>query len=417
MSDAAQDSFAEVFRAFLRLGATSFGGPMAHLGYFHAELVVRRRWISEEAYADLVALCQFLPGPASSQVGMGIGFRRAGMPGLMAAFLGFTLPSAMLMIGFAYGLDAIGDVSHAGWLRGLGLAAVAVVAQAVWTMATKLCSERLRATLAVAAAIGVLSLPSPSGQLAVIFLGALCGWLLFRPVSPSTWKNDAPRRMESTPAVGAAAVDLPRPLSRTLGVRSLTAFFVLLVGLPILAALLPGIPGLRVFAGLYQAGSLVFGGGHVFLPLLQAQTVEKGLITSERFLAGYGAVQAVPGPLFTFAGYLGAVLRAPEPHGWTGGLLCLAAIFLPGGLLIVGVLPFWDFVRRRPGAQAALSGANASVVGVLLAALYRPIWTSAVHGPLDFSIALGAYALLVFWRFPPWLVVCLAAAGGAVLLR
>ena len=416
MSDEAQGSFAEVFRAFLRLGLTSFGGPIAHLGYFHAELVVRRRWISEEAYADLVALCQFLPGPASSQVGMGIGFRRARMPGLLAAFLGFTLPSAMLMIGFAYGIGA-GDVSQSGWLRGLELAAVAIVAQAVWTMATKLCLDRYRATLALMAAIAVLGSPSPSGQIAVIFLGALCGWLLFQPVSPFTRKTNALGRMESPPSVAAAVVDLSRPLSRALGVWSLTAFFVMLLGLPILATVLPGIPGLRVFAGFYQAGSLVFGGGHVVLPLLQAQTVEKGLITNGRFLAGYGAVQAVPGPLFTFAGYLGAVLRAPEPHGWAGGLLCLAAIFLPASLLIIGVLPFWESVRRQSGAQAALSGANASVVGVLLAALYRPIWTSAVHGPLDFSIALGAYGLLVFWRLPPWLVVCLAATGGALLLR
>ena len=395
-------TFPEVFRVFLGLGFTCFGGPVAHLGFFHDEFVVRRRWLSENAYADLVALCQFLPGPASSQVAMGIGLRRAGLPGLVAAFLGFTLPSAVLMIGFAYGVNAMGDVSDAGWVRGLKLAAVAVVAQAVWTMAVRLCTDRARIALALAAAVALLGWTAPLAQAAVILLGASIGWMFFREIAPGVHEEAFDSRW------------LP---SRALAMGSLALFFGLLLVSPLLAAALPGMPALRVFSGFYRAGSLVFGGGHVVLPLLKTVTVDKGWITGNRFLAGYGAAQAVPGPLFSFAGYLGASLKPPQPDGWAGGLLCLGAIFLPSALLVVGALPFWEMLRRRPGAQAASSGANAAVVGVLLTALYQPVWTSAVHGPRYFIVALAAYALLVFWRCPPWLVVGLAAIAGQAFLR
>ena len=388
----------EVFTSFLRLGLTAFGGPVAHLGYFHAEFVVRRRWVDEDTYADLVALCQFLPGPASSQVGMALGLRRAGLPGMGLAWLGFTLPSAFLMIGFGYGLGWTGATAHAGWMQGLKLAAVAVVAQAVWTMAQRLCPDRARATLALLAASLVLAWNTAGAQVAAIAAGALVGRFLLRgPV-------DA-RPLPSPPAAAASG------FRRMRGSLALTAFFALLGGLPLLARALPGVPGLRVFSGFFRAGSLVFGGGHVILPLLQAETVSPGWISPDRFLAGYGAAQALPGPLSTFAGYLGASLPPPLPGGWVGGLLCLAAIFLPSALLVLGVLPFWEGVRHRPGAQQALRGTNAAVVGVLLAALYQPVWTSAVHGPRDFLLALLTFGLLTFWRCPPWLAV-LAAAGA-----
>ena len=389
----------EVFRVFLRLGLTSFGGPVAHLGYFHAEFVSRRRWLGETAYADLVALCQFLPGPASSQVGMALGLTRAGLPGMLAAWCGFTLPSALLMIGFAYGVGVLGDLSHAGWLHGLKLAAVAVVAQAVWSMAVKLCPDRLRATFALVAAGAVLAFPAALVQVAVIGLGAFAGWGLL----PATDDDPADHP--------AAGIPPARPFSRKLGAVALAVFFTLLVVLPAL----PGGPAVRLFDGFYRTGSLVFGGGHVVLPLLHAETVERGWLAEDRFLAGYGAAQAVPGPLFTFAGYLGASLRPPLPQGWVGGLLCLAAIFVPSALLVLGALPFWDALRRRKDAQAALRGANAVVVGVLLAALYQPVWTSGVRGPRDVIVVLAAYGLLVFWRCPPWLVVGLAALAGALL--
>ena len=402
MSNATPGNFLEVFRAFLRLGLTSFGGPVAHLGFFHAEFVVRRRWLDENAYADLVALCQFLPGPASSQVGMALGLRRAGLVGLLAAFLGFTLPSAVLMIGFAYGVDVLGGVSAAGSLRGLKLAAVAVVAQAVWTMAGKLCPDRARLTLALTAAITIIAWPTALGQIVVLVAGALLGWRFFR--EPGTLPPSAgnPDEDESI-----------RRLRRSWGLVALAVFGVLLLALPALA----GVPGLREFGSFFRVGSLVVGGGHVVLPLLQAETVEKGWISADRFLAGYGAAQALPGPLFTFAAFLGAALRPPHPHGWAGGLLCLVAIFLPSALLMVGALPFWEILRRRVGAQAALRGANAAVVGVLLAALYQPVWTTAVSGPHDLIVVLAAYGLLVLWRCPAWLVVGLAAGGGAAFLR
>jgi chromate transporter len=388
-------SAGEVFRVFLRLGLTSFGGPVAHLGYFQNEFVVRRRWLGDAAYADLVALCQFLPGPASSQVGIATGLLRAGLPGAFAAWLGFTLPSALAMMLFAYGVDALGDTEGAGWLRGLKIVAVAVVAQAVWGMARTLSPDRERATLAVAAAAIVLFSPTAAGQIGAILLGGVVGAVFMRG-------DDRP-----------GDTRLAVPISRRAALASLGLFFALLLGLPVLAATSDSM-ALRLFDSFYRAGSLVFGGGHVVLPLLQAEVVDPGWVTRDAFVAGYGAAQAVPGPLFTFAAYLGAVL-IPQPDGVAGGLLCLTAIFLPSFLLVIGALPFWDALRRRPQAQAALRGVNAAVVGLLLAALYDPVWTSGIRAPADFALAAAALLLVAFWHLPPWLVVILTAAAGAGL--
>ena len=385
----------EVLSVFLKLGLTSFGGPVAHLGYFRDELVVRRKWLGDSAYADLVALCQFLPGPASSQVGIAIGLSRAGLRGAFAAWLGFTLPSALAMILFAYGVDALGDTAGAGWLRGLKIVAVAVVANAVWGMARTLSPDRERATLAVVAAAIVLFWPTSLGQIGAILLGAVTGAVLMRGAS--------------SPGKTHLAV----PISRRGAVLSLALFFALLLGLPILAAASDSM-ALRLLDSFYRAGSLVFGGGHVVLPLLQAEVVDPGWVTRDAFVAGYGAAQAVPGPLFTFAAYLGAVL-IPQPDGVAGGFLCLIAIFLPSFLLVVGTLPFWDALRRRPQAQAALRGVNAAVVGLLLAALYDPVWTSGIRAPADFALAAAALLLLAFWKVPPWLVVLVTAVAGAAL--
>jgi chromate transporter len=395
----------EIFAVALRLGCTSFGGPVAHLGYFHEEYVRRRRWLSPEAYADLVALCQFLPGPASSQVGFSIGLLRGGLLGGLLAWLGFTLPSAVLMTLCGYGLAAAGErVRHAGWLEGLKLAAVAVVAQAVWTMAGRLCPDRVRASMALAAAAAVLGFGTAWAQIAVLAGGAIFGLALLR-------------RESSAPA--ADAPDEPLRVAgwnRRAGLASLALFFVLLAGLPAWRAA-SGNPAVAEFEAFYRAGSLVFGGGHIILPLLEADTVAPGWVSNDRFLAGYGLAQAMPGPLSTFAAYLGTVFGPPRAGGWAGALLCLCAIFLPSGLLVLGVLPFWESVRRRPGAQAALRGANAAVVGLLLAALYEPVWTSAVHGPGDFVLGLVLFGLLTLWKWPPWVVVGLAAAGGELFLK
>jgi chromate transporter len=384
----------EVFAVFLRLGLTSFGGPIAHLGYFRDELVARRKWLDERTYADLVALCQFLPGPASSQVGMAVGIARAGIPGALAAWLGFTAPSAIALIAFAYGVEALGPGSG-GWLHGLKVVAVAVVAQAVWGMARSLTPDRPRITLAVIAALVMLAWPTALGQIGAIVAGAIAGRLLLAP-----------------PAAAAPAA-IAFPVSRRWAVVAWVAFFGLLVGLP-LGARLTSSETIAIVDGFYRAGSLVFGGGHVVLPLLQAEVVPPGWVDNEAFLAGYGAAQAVPGPLFTFAAYLGTVMNGPLT-GWMGGLVCLVAIFLPSFLLVVGALPFWDRLRASPAAQSMLAGVNAAVVGLLLAALYDPVWTSAIRGPADFGLALAAFALLAFWRASPWLVVVLTAAGAAAL--
>jgi chromate transporter len=386
----------EVFLTFLRLGFTSFGGPVAHLGYFRTEFVERRRWLEESTYSDIVALCQFLPGPASSQMGVSLGILRAGLPGGFAAWCGFTLPSALALILFAYGVGQFGDLNHAAWLHGLKIVAVAVVAQAVWGMAKNLCPDRQRVTLAVWAALLAINEPSAAGQIGAIAIGALVGWLIIREPS-----QPAPYHMGF------------KTLGRPLGIAALAAFFLLLIGLPVLAALTNS-HTLELAARFYRSGSLVFGGGHVVLPLLQQSVVPPGWISNDAFLAGYGATQAVPGPLFTFAAYLGAAMD-PRPNGWPGGLVCLAAIYLPSFLLLIGVLPFWDGLRSQVVVQNALKGVNAAVVGLLLAALYNPVWTSAIQAPADFGIGLAAFLLLVFWRVPPWLVVILGAVGTAVL--
>jgi chromate transporter len=381
----------EVLTVATRLGLTSFGGPIAHLGYFRDEYVARRKWLDEQTYGDLVALCQFLPGPASSQVGIAVGIFRAGLPGGLAAWLGFTLPSAVVLVLFGLGIRGL-DLSGVGWLHGLKVAAVAVVAQAVWGMARSLCPDRERATIAILAALAVSAWPTAGGQVLVIVLAGVVGWRLL-------------------PGSDGSSISLVRvPIGRSLGIGALAMFFTLLLGLPMLRYLVPS-HALAVVDSFYRAGALVFGGGHVVLPLLQAEVVLPGWVSNEQFLAGYGAAQAVPGPLFTFAAYLGAVMQ-PKPNGGAGAALALIAIFLPSFLLVVGTLPFWDALRTRAAFRAALRGINAAVVGLLLAALYYPVWTSAIHAPADFSLALAAFGLLTLWSVPPWLVVVFAAAGG-----
>ncbi len=392
---AERGSAREVFGAFLKLGLTSFGGPVAHLGYFRDEFVQRRRWFDERAYADLVALCQFLPGPASSQVGMAIGLSRAGFAGAAAAWTAFTLPSAILLVLFAFGVAAAGDIAEAGWLRGLKIVAVAVVAQAVLGMARSLCPDKERATFAVLAAAIVLFHPTAFGQVGAIVLGGIAGFLLLGRES------------------GNGAAHFAVPVSRPTAIAALIAFVALLIGLPFLAAA-SGSMTLALVDGFYRAGSLVFGGGHVVLPLLQAEVVAPGWVARDAFVAGYGAAQAVPGPLFTFAAYLGAVMQV-SPTGVAGAVIALVAIFLPSFLLVVGTLPFWDALRARPQAQSVLKGVNAAVVGILLAALYDPVWTTGIHVPADFALAAAAFLLLAAWQVPPWLVVILTAAGGAAL--
>lgn len=387
----------EIAGAFLKLGCISFGGPVAHLGYLREEFVVRRRWLDDEAYGDLVALCQFLPGPASSQVVFGLGMQRGGLFGAGVASVCFTLPSALLMILFAYGVAFMGDLRAAGWLHGLKLAAVAVVAQAVWGMGTKLCPDRMRVSLALAAAAGLLVVPTALAQVGVIAAGALIGWAIYR------------REVQSN---GSGPAGLVR--GHWVAAAALVVCMALLVVLPALATA-TGSRGIQVFDSFYRSGSLVFGGGHVILPLLRAEVVPPGWVADDSFLAGYGAAQAVPGPLFTFAGYLGTVIQG-GPNAWLGGVVCLGAVFLPAWLLVGGALPFWHLLRGKAWTQAALRGANAAVVGVLLAALYNPVWKEGVRSPADVAVALVAFALLEAWRLPAWLVVTGAAAAGQWLL-
>ena len=394
-SDLHRGSTAEVFTAFLKLGLTSFGGPVAHLGYFRHEFVERRKWLDERAYADLVALCQFLPGPASSQVGMAIGLSRAGYPGALAAWVAFTLPSAIALVLFAYGLTAYGNALGTGWLHGLKVAAVAVVALAVLGMARSLAPDRERASVAVAAAVIALAVPTAWGQVGAIVLGGIIGLTLLRGAAPTDH------------------VSMPLSVKRREAVAALVIFFALLIGLPVLAAATTS-QAIDLFDAFYRAGSLVFGGGHVVLPLLQAEVVPPGWVDNDTFLAGYGAAQAVPGPLFTFAAYLGAVM-GPAPNGWIGATLCLVAVFLPSFLLVVGALPFWEALRRQVLAQSALRGINAAVVGLLLSALYHPVWTAGILTTGDYALAIAAFLLLFMWQTPPWLVVLLCALGGAAL--
>lgn len=386
----------EILRVFAKLGISCFGGPIAHIGYFREEFVVRRRWLDEQAYVDLVALCQFLPGPASSQVAFSIGLIRAGYLGGLAAWIGFTLPSAIALVLFAYGAGALEGPTGTGLLHGLKLVAVAIVAQAVWGMARALCPDRTRASIAVVAALLVLFSASSAAQMAAIILGGIAGFWLCR-LGPI-----------------ALAGHMTITVSRPIGVVALAAFFLLLGGLPVLHSI-SGSQGVALFEAFYRSGALVFGGGHVVLPLLHEVVVTPGWVSEDTFLAGYGAAQAVPGPLFTFAAYLGTVV-APSPHGVAGAILSLIAIFLPGILVLIGTLPFWETIRRRAGAQAMMRGVNAAVVGLLAAALYNPVWTSAVNTGGDFGLALVGFVLLTIWRAPPLIVVVISAVGGIGLM-
>ena len=388
----ARGSVLEVLWVATKLGLTSFGGPIAHLGYFHDEYVRRRKWIDEHSYADLVALCQFAPGPTSSKVGFSLGLLRAGYLGGLAAWAGFTLPSAAALLLFAYGAAALSGPVGMGLLHGLKLVAVAIVAQAVWGMARTLCPDRERASIAGAAALIVLLGTSAFSQLAAILFGAVTGAWLCRQTGL------------------VYAEHAPIKVSRRVGVAALAAFFGLLFGLPLLRGVTDS-QAIATMEAFYRSGALVFGGGHVVLPLLREAVVAPGWVADDAFLGGYGAAQAVPGPLFTFAAYLGAVM-GPPPNGLLGGALGLVTIFLPGILLHLGTLPFWESFRRRAGTQAVMRGINAAVVGLLGAALYWPIWTSAVQGPRDFAMALVGFILLVGWKAPPVVVVAVSALGG-----
>jgi len=383
----------EVFLAFLKLGLTSFGGPIAHLGYFRDELVTRRNWLSDHAYADLVALCQFLPGPASSQVGFALGMMRAGWLGALAAFAAFTLPSALILLVFAMTAASLSGPVATGALDGLKIVAVAIVAQAVWGMAQNLCPDRERAAIAVGAVALLAVLPGAVGMVGAIVLGALAGLALGRGAGK--------------PVGGHVTM----PVSRGAAAVALAGCFGLLALLPLVAG---QSQAWAVIDGFTRAGALVFGGGHVVLPLLQAEVVAPGWVSPDQFLAGYGAAQAVPGPLFTFAAYLGAVL-GPEPNGVAGAAIALLALFLPGFLILIGVLPFWDRFRSMASAQSLMQGANAAVVGILGAALYSPVFTGAIGDMADFTLALACFVLLAAWNTPPWVVVIVAALGGAGL--
>ncbi len=383
-------SLLEVLGVSTKLGLTSFGGPIAHLGYFHDEYIRRRKWMDERSYADLVALCQFLPGPASSQVGIGIGVMRAGLLGGIFAWIGFTLPSVIALILFAFLLQGF-DVGNAGWIHGLKLVAVAIVAHAVLGMGKKLTPDRNRATMAIIAATITLLWQTAVTQVLIIVMAGILGLILYKDT-----------KIPELPEISV-------PIRRSVAVFSLVLFFVLLFGLP-LARNLASYEWLAVFDSFYRAGSLVFGGGHVVLPLLEREVVPTGWLSKEAFLAGYGATQAVPGPLFTFAAYLGTIMG-----GWFGAVVATLAIFLPAFLLVIGTLPFWDTLRRKPQIQGALVGVNAAVVGILLAALYDPIWTSTILAPIDFALASILFIMLIFWKTPPWIVVIAGAIGGTII--
>jgi chromate transporter len=383
-------SLLEILIVSTRLGLTSFGGPVAHLGYFHTEYIRRRKWMDEKSYADLVALCQFLPGPASSQVGIGIGVMRAGVLGGIVSFIGFTLPSVLALMIFALVLNTM-DIGRAGWIHGLKIVAVAVVAHAIIGMAKNLTPDLQRKAIALFALVGTLLWQTAYSQVAVILISALIGFLLFKQHAESD--ND----------------QIKFPISKSFAVVCLALFFGLLVLLPIIRET-TSLNWIAMFDSFYRSGSLVFGGGHVVLPLLEREFVPTGWISEEAFLAGYGAAQAVPGPLFTFAAYIGAVI-----DGWKGGLLATFAIFLPAFLLILGTLPFWDSLRRNVKVKAALMGVNAAVVGILISAFYFPIWTSSILAPIDFAFAAILFCMLVYWKLPPWVIVVTGAIGGTLM--
>lgn len=380
----------EILFVSTRLGLTSFGGPIAHLGYFHEEYVRKRKWTDEKSYADLVALCQFLPGPASSQVGIGIGVMRGGVLGGIVSFIGFTLPSVIAIVLFALILQGL-NVTDLSWIHGLKLVAVAVVAHAILGMAEKLTPDLKRKTIALFALVGTLLWQTAFSQVGVILVAGIAGFLLYREQTES---EDSKYEF---------------PVSKKFAAICLSIFFALLVILPILRES-TSISWIAVFDSFYRSGSLVFGGGHVVLPLLEREFVPTGWISEEAFLAGYGAAQAVPGPLFTFAAYIGAVM-----NGWKGGLLATFAIFLPAFLLILGSLPFWNMLRRNPKVKGALMGVNAAVVGILISAFYKPIWTSTILKPIDFAFAAILFSLLVYWKLPPWVIVVIGAIGGLLM--
>lgn len=384
----------EVFIVFLRLGFTSFGGPIAHLGYFHDEFVARRKWIDEHSYADLVALCQFLPGPASSQVGISLGLSRAGIMGAIIAWVGFTLPSAILLVLFGLGVSKFNSHINSSFLHGLEVAAVAVVAQAIWGMAAKLCPDKKRATIAVAASILVSLISSAWIQVGVIILSGVWGWFFLKSYT------ELPH------------IPIKTNLSKKVGTVSLVIFFALILILPF-AARTTDLQIVKYFDSFFRAGSLVFGGGHVVLPLLQSEVVPTGWVSNEAFMTGYGAAQAIPGPLFTFTAYLGAVSQM-EPSGWLGAGICLLAAFLPSFLLVIGAIPFWEQLRRHEKVRYSMQGINAAVVGLLLAAFYNPVWTSAILSPKDFSLALAAFLLLTFWKTPSWAVVMMLSVVTSI---
>ncbi len=384
-----------IFWTFLKLGCTSFGGPIAHLGYFRHEFVERRKWLDDNSYADLVALCNFLPGPASSQVGIALGISRGGLRGGFAAWLGFTMPSALALIAFAYAFTAFGVTADVGWLHGLKIVAVAVIAQAIWGMGRTLCPDRFRATLAIIATLIVFLWPTGWGQILAISIGGLVGWRYLEPVPL--------HRPENTRFL----------ISRRAAIVSWILFWSSLLALPVLTYVIKD-HALAIFDSFYRTGSLVFGGGHVVLPLLRNEVVPPGWVSDDVFLAGYGAAQAMPGPLFTFSAYLGTI-NALEPNGFVGGMLALVAIFLPSFLIVVGALPYWELLRQNTQVQSALRGVNAAVVGLLLAALYNPVWTSSIRNTGDMALALVAFGLLMYWKVSPLYVVIIAAIGGAAL--
>jgi len=386
----------EIFITFLRLGLTSFGGPTAHLSYFHNEFVLKKKWLDEPSYADLVGLCQFLPGPASSQVGIAIGLARGGIPGSIAAWLGFTLPSAILLILFGLGVSSLSGAISSPWLHGLKIAAVSVVAQAIWVMGQKLCPDKERIMIALLAFSAVYFIPTSLIQILTILFGAILGWIILKP---------EPIAHSSTSLTNT---------SRMTGGISLLIFASLLIALPLLSTLTHN-HGVKLFDIFFRVGSLVFGGGHVVLPLLQAEVVPQGWVSKEVFMAGYGATQAVPGPLFAFSAYLGAVSKI-APTGWLGGTLCLIGAFLPSFFLVIGALPFWNQMRRFPKMKNAMQGINAAVVGILFGAFLNPVWSSAIFNLKDIALAIFGFILLFFWRVPTWAIVLISGAIGGILL-
>ncbi|MDP5274310.1 chromate efflux transporter [Chengkuizengella sp. 2205SS18-9] len=394
MNNQEQGSIFEVFWTAFKLGLTSFGGPIAHLGYFREAYVKRLKWLDEKTYVDLVALCQFLPGPASSQVGIGIGLLRAGVLGSIAAWIGFTMPSVIALIVFAYAVGGF-DIANQGWLHGLKLVAVAIVAQAVWGMMKAHAPDRTRGTIAIVATIFALLFSYVFTQVMIIILAGIFGWFFL------------------SKSVQTQTTNIKIPIRRFTAVTSLVIFAALLVLLPILTVVYPTFL-LSLFDSFYRVGSLVFGGGHVVLPLLESEVVNPGWVTNDQFIAGYGATQAVPGPLFTFSAYLGAVMDTGT-HAVIVALVAVIAIFLPSFLLVIGTMPFWNVIRQKKHFQSALMGINAAVVGILLAALYDPVWTSSVNNMYDFVLVIITFSLLMLWKLPPWMVVVVSAIGGSII--